>query len=54
MSGDMIATTMAWLDDVVAGGGTGYDFPSKEMLVEPRRGSVAFWCQYYKTFYGRN
>lgn len=43
MSGDMIATSMAWLDDVPAGGGTGYDFPTKEMLVEGRRGSVAFW-----------
>ena len=43
MSGDMIATMMAWLDNVPAGGATGYDFPNKEMLVEPRRGSAAFW-----------
>ena len=26
-----------------SGGGTGYDFPTKEMLVEPTRGSAAFW-----------
>jgi N-acetylglucosamine-6-phosphate deacetylase len=37
MSGDMLATLMAWLEDVPAGGGTGYDFPTKEMLVEPER-----------------
>ena len=43
MSGDMLATFMAWLADVPAGGGTGYDFPTKEMLVEPSRGAAAFW-----------
>jgi prolyl 4-hydroxylase len=34
---------MAWLVDVKAGGGTGFQFPNHEMLVEPTRGSAAFW-----------
>jgi prolyl 4-hydroxylase len=41
--GDIIATIMAWLGDVQAGGGTGFQYPDGEMLVEPIRGSAAFW-----------
>ncbi len=43
VSGDMMATFMAWLDDVPAGGETGFDFPNNEMVVEPKKGSAAFW-----------
>ena len=43
MTGDMLATFMAWLADVPAGGATGYDYPTKEMLVEPSRGAAALW-----------
>ena len=39
----MIATTMAWLNDVKLGGGTAYMYANREMLVEPERGSMAFW-----------
>ena len=43
LSGDMIATFMAWLNDVPAGGGTAYDLIDYEQLVTPTRGSAAFW-----------
>ena len=39
----MIATLMAWLNDVGAGGGTAYHFPNREMLVKPEKGAAAFW-----------
>jgi len=42
-TGDMLATFMAWLSDVPAGGETGFDFPNSEMVIEPSRGSAAFW-----------
>ena len=45
--GDIIATTMGWLNDVEAGGGTGFMVPGYEMLFEPRRGSLAFWYGLY-------
>eukprot|EP00095_Tigriopus_kingsejongensis_P001284 maker-scaffold359_size197282-snap-gene-0.21 protein:Tk01284 transcript:maker-scaffold359_size197282-snap-gene-0.21-mRNA-1 annotation:"hypothetical protein DAPPUDRAFT_308081" len=41
--GDMMATTMAWLEEVEAGGATGFASPGHEVLVWPRKGSVAFW-----------
>eukprot|EP00095_Tigriopus_kingsejongensis_P001280 snap_masked-scaffold359_size197282-processed-gene-0.4 protein:Tk01280 transcript:snap_masked-scaffold359_size197282-processed-gene-0.4-mRNA-1 annotation:"prolyl 4-hydroxylase subunit alpha-1" len=42
-SGDIFATFMAWLDDVDAGGGTGFESPGFEQVVWPTRGSAAFW-----------
>ena len=39
----MIATCMAWLNDVKAGGGTAFMHPGEELLVEGRKGSMAFW-----------
>ncbi len=41
--GDIILTFMAWLNDVNAGGGTGFSFPGSEILVNPTKGSVGFW-----------
>ena len=41
--GDILATFMAWLNDVKAGGGTGYSSPGFEDTVIPERGSAAFW-----------
>ena len=41
--GDTVATLMGWLRDVDAGGATGFASPGNEVLVWPRRGSVAFW-----------
>ena len=43
VTGDMVATFMAWLNDVPAGGGTAYDTVDFEQLVTPTRGSAAFW-----------
>ena len=42
-TGDVIATLMGWLEMVPAGGGTGFNFPDYEGLLQPTRGSVAFW-----------
>ena len=39
----MIATCMAWLNDVKAGGGTAFIHPGEELLIEGRKGSMAFW-----------
>jgi len=41
--GDMMATAMGWLADVPAGGGTAFCQPYSETLVQPSKGSVAFW-----------
>lgn len=41
--GDMMATVMGWLEDVEAGGATGFTDPGNEVLIWPRKGSVAFW-----------
>ena len=59
-TGDYIATFMAWLKDVPAGGGTGFTCPGYEDLLEPVKGSAAFWfdltngnhkvCAAYLTF----
>ena len=42
-TGDMIATFMGWLSNVEAGGGTAFDYPDYEQLVQPTKGSAAFW-----------
>ncbi len=42
-SGDMMATFMAWLEDVRAGGETGFDHVGYSQTVTPTRGSAAFW-----------
>ena len=39
----MIATCMAWLNDVKAGGDTAFIHPGEELLIEGRKGSMAFW-----------
>ena len=41
--GDVIATFMGWLDEVSAGGGTGFNFPDFESVINPTKGSAAFW-----------
>ncbi len=42
-SGDMFGTVMGWLSEVGAGGGTAFSYPYDEQLVQPTRGSAAFW-----------
>ena len=42
-SGDFFGTFMAWLNHVEGGGGTAFVQPYHEMLVQPTRGSAAFW-----------
>jgi hypothetical protein len=42
-SGDMIATFMAWLNDVKSGGNTACDWIGYEQTMTPTRGSAAFW-----------
>ena len=39
--GDRLATTMVYLTDVAAGGGTAY--PMLGLVLWPRRGDMAFW-----------
>ena len=34
---------MVWLNDVKSGGGTAFIHPNKGLLLEPRKGSMAFW-----------
>ena len=34
---------MGWLNDVTAGGATAFTTPGQELLIEPRKGSIAFW-----------
>ena len=34
---------MMWLNDVKSGGGTAFIHPNKELLLEPRKGSMAYW-----------
>ena len=40
--GDMFLTVMGWLNNVPAGGGTGFDHPQKSQLIEPTKGSTFF------------
>ena len=47
-TGDMIATFMAWLNDVEAGGYTAFDHVNYEQRLEPTRGSAAFWLDLNK------
>ncbi len=42
-TGDMIATFMGWLEDVPAGGETGFDLTGYSQAVSPQKGSAAFW-----------
>ena len=41
--GDYIATFMAWLKDVPAGGGTGFIGHDYEDVIKPERGAAALW-----------
>ena len=43
LTGDMLATVMGWLEDVPAGGATAFDWPGKEIAIQPTKGSIAFW-----------
>ena len=50
-TGDMMATFMAWLNTVDAGGYTAFDHVNYEQRLEPSRGSVAFWLDLDKKGY---
>lgn len=41
--GDYIATFMGWLENVPAGGGTAFAYTNFEGILEPTKGSAAFW-----------
>ena len=43
ITGDYIATFMGWLQDVQAGGGTGFPVKGYEGVLKPKKGSAAFW-----------
>ena len=43
LTGDMLGTFMAWLEDTPAGGGTAYICPGVEGVVMPEKGAAAFW-----------
>ena len=47
VTGDMIGTLMAWLDDTEAGGGTAYLSPGFEGVILPEKGAAAFWYDLY-------
>ena len=34
---------MGWMEEIPRGGGTGFDFPDYEGLIQPRKGPAAFW-----------
>ena len=42
-TGDTFMTVMGWLNQVQAGGGTAFDHPQKEQLIEPSKGAIAIW-----------
>ena len=42
-SGDYIATFMGWMNNVQAGGATGFTFDNHETAIKPSKGSAAFW-----------
>ena len=50
-TGDMIATFMAWLNNVDDGGYTAFDHVNYEQRLEPSRGSAAFWLDLDKKGY---
>ena len=41
--GDTMATIMGWIGDVAAGGGTAFSEVGVAKVVQPTKGSVAFW-----------
>ncbi len=43
VTGDILSTFMAWLEEVGAGGATAYDMVGYEQAVFPTRGAAAFW-----------
>ena len=53
-TGDYLATFMGWFEDTIAGGNTGFIDKDYEGVVEPMKGSAAFWinlssCHYKDT-----
>ena len=42
-NGDYIATFMGWLEEVPGGGATAFPYDDYEGIVEPTKGSAAFW-----------
>ena len=42
-SGDYIATFMGWINNVQAGGATGFIYDGYESSIKPKKGSAAFW-----------
>ena len=53
-TGDYIATFMGWFEDTLAGGNTGFIEKGYEGVVQPTKGSAAFWinlssCHYKDT-----
>lgn len=46
MSGDMIGTVMAWINDEPVGGATAFIEPYNEVTVWPTKGSAAFWFRF--------
>ena len=42
-SGDYIATFMGWMNNVQAGGATGFTFDDYESAMKPKKGSAVFW-----------
>ncbi len=43
VTGDIFITVMGYLNEVTAGGGTAFDHPLAEQLIEPSKGAVAVW-----------
>ena len=41
--GDYLATFMGWMEDTAAGGGTAFTHFGHEQILEPKKGSAAFW-----------
>ena len=48
--GDIMATLMAWLDDVPAGGATGFDAVNYEDVIEPTKGNPCRYMQMHISF----
>ena len=50
-TGDYIATFMGWFEDTKAGGGTAFVQEDYEGVIEPTRGSAAFWINLSSAHY---